>query len=174
MYYSGSYIYLSIEGKDEDVTYIDTEISDKIKTMRPWYARYTKVRRFHIVMPLVVVACLTISSLLGYSLGKETIVLKIGSATLSLSDSLLFSFFGSVVLMLLTVLISWGPFDAFAGLVLKFQKHYFPSGVFLIGHQRTNDETTDKRRHLFVTWFWRSVLGAPIMFFLYMVWEKLN
>ena len=157
------HIHTYIKGQDEAVTYIDSQLCDKIDAMRPWYSKYTRLQGIHVFATLLIIVAITVNLMVQYGIVGKPILLKGRYATINLEESTFFILFGPLLLALLACLIL-GPIIYFlsknAG---KLRQIYFPSGAFLIGYQASIESARDKRRHSIVSWAWRSVFVAPFL-----------
>ena len=146
-----SVIYVVIEGQDDWVTAIRTQIYDLIITLKPWYSKYTKFQEKHLTPVLLILITFTTLFLLTFA-GLVKIPNSVNEWSRAGDYILLYGLVGMILIY---------PNAKISEKMMNLRFRYFPSGVFLLGHQIYVETILDKRRHFIVTGFFVScVLGA--------------
>ena len=151
--FATSQLYLYATGPDHEISYIDQELRHRFATLRPWYAFYTKFQGYHAIMLMMSV----VWAIVYWALVTDLFAVGQTTGSIGLTGTLLNLF----VLPLVVLVVSYGPIDVLAGVILRLRQRLFPSGFFRLGYQCTVYDIWDKRRRSFLKWlarlFWSLV-----------------
>ena len=155
-------IYVHISGTNEQTVYLNGELENKIKTMKPWYSKYTKLQGYHVLLFLLMAVWSGAYYFVWYGFDEYNTAIETKDASLGLSEWVFSHLLGPLALSFLVCLLSYSILETLSKSVMRLRQRYYPSAVFLIGYQLTVDDDIEYKRRAFLRWTWRTLATGII------------